>query len=276
MRKPPYLPFLASAPAFVVGLSPIEPAHWLVPDVAAAWLPEKSALIDARGSEVFEALPGSEPAQREAANLIAAALEHNLPATDEAPLLAASRLVSDDPVLLERREGGWIVTALSLASPTFFPAAHAIGKGLEALHEPVPDRLGPDQTKALGQRIGRVFDMLRDGLVLERMNWTVQAGPDRFTPSGEPLRARARAAPQSEAASLMHLRVERQTIRRLPETGAVLFNIRVAIDPLAPMLEDGDVRRGFAAAWGAAPAHVRAYKQWAACAHLVEALLSEV
>ena len=72
-----------------------------------------------------------------------------------------------------------------------------------------------------------------------------------------------------KAVADLHLRVERQTIRKLPQTGAVVFTIRICVDPLAPILEDGVTREAFEDAWlGAAPA-LRRYKHWAELEPLV-------
>jgi len=254
MRPAP--PFLAGPPAFQVGLRPIPVEAWLTPDWEAATLPEKRALLRERGEEVYRALPGSEAATYEAARLIGADT-----------LLEAAALVSDDLVVLERDAEAWRVTALALCAPTFFSAAEAIGRSLECLHGPVPAE------PRFAQRIARVFDGLRPDLVLERGNWTVQPGPARYTPKAavvfEPV---ANLSPQALAASL-HLRTERQTIRRLPDTGGVLFTIRVSLQPLAPLLREPAVRDAFAQAWTGAPAVVRLYKRWPALDAAVAALL---
>lgn len=250
MRSPPNLPFLAGPPDFTVGLRPIEEARWLTPDWEAAALPEKDALLKSDHPPV-RALAGSQAAQAEAATLIATALGAPAPAD----LAGAAALVSDDLVLLQRAPDAWRATALALCSPTFFSAEEAIGGTLAALHGPVPEA-------SLAARITRVFDALRPDLVLERFNWTVQAGAARFTPQAPP-----------QGAGPLHLRVERQTIRRLPETRAVLFTIRISLDPLAAVFVDAAVREAFAQAWADAPAAVRAYKRWAQHEAAVAALL---
>ena len=63
--------------------------------------------------------------------------------------------------------------------------------------------------------------------------------------------------------------MERQTITRLPGAGAVLFTIRVCLDPVAA-LEPED-RRALASAWRGLGPDGRAYKGWAALEALVEA-----
>lgn len=271
MRVPPHLPFLAGPPDFVVGLKPIALEAWLTPDWEAQTLPDKRALLAARAAEVVRQTADGEAFGAEAARLVREAVSPQAPAPRT--LAQAAGLISDDLVALAPEGGRWRVVSAVLCSPTYFSAANAIGATLAELHGPVPDRLGPEGGQALALRAGRVFSNLAPDQVLERFNWTVQAGPERFTPSGVGVRARAVAATPADAAGLVHLRVERQTIRRLPETGGLLFTIRVSLDPLTPILANGPTRAAFARAWRGAPAHVAAYKRWETIAHLVEALL---
>jgi len=263
------LPFQQGPPRFDVGLAPIELTHWLVPDDQASWVGPKNELMDAESDAVFASVTGSMPGQIEAAKLVATACGQDID-LGEPPLFAASRLVSDDLVLMEMREGAWTNTALCLCSPTFFSAHDAIGKSLFGLHRPVP---GGDP--GLGGRISRVFSLLRDDLVLERHNWTVQWSDARYTPDGTPLREAAAAAALEEAKDALHLRVERQTIRRLPQTGAVLFTIRIRLYRLAELLADQPLASAFQQAWKDASPDVRAYKKWESLERHVAALLHD-
>ncbi|MGE3142598.1 MAG: heme-dependent oxidative N-demethylase subunit alpha family protein [Hyphomonadaceae bacterium] len=275
MRRPPYLPFLNGPPAFEVGLRPIAPDSWLIPDVEAHWLAEKRALLAARPAAVLAETAGSAAAQAEALMLAqAAAPAANFGAVGLSPLARAAHAVSDDFCVMEKRGGAWVLSAAALCAPTYWSLAANIGGPLTHLHGPVPDRLGPGGAQGLAQRIARIFDAVAADSVLERFNWTVQAGGAHFTPDGAPLRALAEAAPESEAASLLHLRVERQTVRRLPETGGVLFTIRVTLDPLVAVFAEPGAKAALTQAWRAAPAHVRAYKKWAAYERLMAAALA--
>ncbi|MFW6412935.1 MAG: heme-dependent oxidative N-demethylase subunit alpha family protein [Oceanicaulis sp.] len=251
MRQPPHAPFRSGPPGFAPALRPIDPARRFRPDTEDHVLDWKAGLL-AASDKVYRAAPESAEAACEAAR----AVEIDLGAPATGDLLAASGLVSDDLVVMEKRDGDWVCTALTLSAPTFFSVDLAFEGGLAALHGPVPDGA------RLARRIGRVFDGLRPGLVLERFNWTLQPGAERHTPDAAPLRAEAARLDPCEAADRLHLRVERQTISRLPQTGAVLFTIRVCLDP-ADALENAD-RTALAAAWRRLGAEGRAYKGWAA------------
>lgn len=265
MRRPPFTPFCAGPPRFQVALAPIPGNTWLQPDTEAHTIAGRLAWLD-NPEHCYRRDPACAASESEAAGAVLKSA--GIPAPGPATLLDAARAVSDDLVVLGRNAGGggWRVTSLVMTSPTFFSAEYAFSKGLDVLHGPVPDGA------RLARRIARVFDNLRTDLVLERFNWTLQAGPDRFTPDSAPLRARARAAAPDQAEALLHLRVERQTIRALPETGGVIFTIRVAIDPVTAIAPAD--RAALADAWrGISPAGFD-YKGWQAVDPLAEALFA--
>jgi hypothetical protein len=258
------LPFLAGPPDFVVGLRPLKASAWLYPDTEAHVLPEKRALLVSQRGAVFAETKGSQAAQAEVAAMVGGA-----------DFLAAAGMVSDDFCVMEKRGADWVLSAATLCAPTFWSLAENIGQPVGRLHGPVPDTLGPAGAQGLATRIARMFDAVAPGVIMERFNWTVQAGPERFTPSQTPLIARAEATPTAQAAELLHLRVERQTIQKLPETGAVLFTIRICIDPMAAVFAVDGAKPAFAAAWRGAAAHVRTYKKWPPLERHVAALLAD-
>jgi dimethylamine monooxygenase subunit A len=103
----------------------------------------------------------------------------------------------------------------------------------------------------------------------------VQWSDDRYTPDALALRTQAAEAVIGEGANMLFLRVERQTIRRLPNSGAVLFTIRIRLSPLAQLLAEPRHRAAFRVAWQSAPQEVRHYKQWAVFERHVHALIGE-
>jgi dimethylamine monooxygenase subunit A len=269
-RTPPHLPFLTGPPDFTVGLRPIDPQDWLLPDWEADCLPEKRALIAQQREAVFRCTQGAQPLCTEAADSVGAHL-HIAAGGD---LVAAAVAVSDDLVVMAPApDGGYRAVAAVLCAPTYFSAQEAIGKDLFGLHAPVPDRLA-DGAPGLGRRIGRVFSGLQPNQVLERFNWTLQPGPARYTPSSGPLMAIADTADAADALALLHLRVERQTIRKLPQTGAVLFTIRISLDPLSAVFAVDGAKAALVSAWANAPAYVRSYKRWPRMERLMRAAVA--
>jgi hypothetical protein len=65
----------------------------------------------------------------------------------------------------------------------------------------------------------------------------------------------------AEAGARLHLRVERQTLRRLPETGAVVFTIRTHVTRLDRAIRNRASAAELAAAVRAMPEATAQYKQ---------------
>ena len=231
----------------------------MLPDTEAeTWLRDKCLILKMMRANVV----GGDLNGAAAEELLALMIE----ATGKVPnqnmptaLEEAASLVSDDLCLLEaNRPHDWRLIAGALCAPTYWTLPERIGLDLGALHTPVPGG-DPD----LSARVGRIFSGLKPDIVLERFNWTVQASDKHYTPD--------RPSVANKQMSDLHLRVERQTIRKLPKTGAVVFTIRISVDPLLPILADGDTREAFEDAWLGASAAIRRYKHWPE----LEALVSD-
>lgn len=258
-----HAPWADAPPEFAIGLSPIAEADWLEgeEDDPAA---RKDALFEQARDLVWAETEGSRPGQAEVLALIERALEQKSDRRDLPPLFAASRMVADDLCLMEKRDGDWTLTALSLSAPTFFTAAESVGKSLSGLHGPVPG-FG----ERFLSRVGRIFDGLRPDLILQRRNWTVLNTGELHTPNPAPVRARIPHL--TDPADELFIRVERQTLRRLPETGGALFTIRVWRHALGDLLDEPERLAAFAKAWRGASDDLRKYKML----HLYDALVED-
>jgi hypothetical protein len=254
------------AAEFAIGLKPIPAAAWFEGGEAEPAV-RKDALLETAPALVWAETPESRPAQAEALEFVGLTLQRAIDAGGRPPLYAAAREVADDLCLMEKREGTWRLTALSLSAGSFFSAHEVIGRSLRELHVPVT---------GFGERfltrVTRIFDGLRPDLLLERRNWSVVSSPELHMPDPAPMRAAIRDLDPAQAAELLFTRVERQTLRRLPRTGAVVFTIRVWLSPLAEVAADPTRLARFAAAWRAAHPDFRAYKKL----HLYDPLVTRV
>jgi hypothetical protein len=254
---------------FQIGLRPIASEAWLEggeADPAA----RKDALLAAAPSLVWAETADSRPGQAEVWDMVEAALGPAIPPPGAAPLYAAARRVPDDLCLMEKRDGQWRLTALSLSAGSFFTAEEVIGASLAELHGPVTGF-----AERFGVRVQRIFEGLRPGLVLERRNWTLLNSPELHTPSSAPIRARIGGIDRGRAGAILHLRVERQTLRRLPRTGGTLFTIRVWLAPLSDLAQKPARLAAFARAWRGATPELRAYKRFDLYDDLVEGFLRD-
>jgi hypothetical protein len=260
---------------FQIGLRPIAPQAWLEGGEADP-AGRKDALMAAHPGLVWAEAEGSRAGQAEALELVESALgpapvPPDLPPLPNLPpLYAAARRVPDDLCLMERRDGQWRLTALSLSAGSFFTAQEVIGKSLAELHGPVTGF-----ANRFLVRVQRIFEGLRPELVLERRNWTLLNSDALHTPSSAPIRARIGEIGPADAGDLLRLRVERQTLRRLPRTGGALFTIRVWLAPLADLAAEPARLAAFARAWRDATPELRAYKRFDLYDDLVEAFLRD-
>ncbi|WP_297110410.1 DUF3445 domain-containing protein [uncultured Devosia sp.] len=253
-------PYDGSSPLFRIGTKPLDPANWLQPDAAmASQLAEKARLIARRPGDVFAELPESRPAQAELLAELIKHLPNHFPELWRhssagmrvvpigetvpldgvgSPLLTASRLVQDDLLILQRAPEGWRLTAGSLSFPSSWVLGEKLGKVLTEIHAPVPG-FGPGTRQA--EVMARMFDAMRPETPMIRWNFSLYGDDRLFHPdiSGP----EERRFGEGERADPVFLRVERQTLRKLPETGAIAFTIRMSIDPLERLEAHGDGAR---------------------------------
>jgi hypothetical protein len=245
-------------PWLAMGLSRLDPADWLIPDEQRSdELAERHRLLSERPDEVFAALPGTEAAGEEVVLMVRTWFaEHRpgvvLPEDPPAihPLEAAGRLVQEDLCLMVRHSDVHHLDAACLCFPSHWRLADKLGRPASALHGPVPR-----YDTELASRVDRYLDRLRPDALSRRRNWSVHDAPDLFAPWPP---AAPRRLEAGDVATGLWLRSERQTLRRLPRTGAVLFAIRVQQAPFGVLAGRPDVATRFAARLASQPAELTA------------------
>ena len=238
-------------PWHAMGTRALDEARWLLVDERRdAELAAKRRLIDERADVVVASVPGSEGADAEVADLIGAAIGGARPAV-RPPLVAAALAVQEDLCVLQRVAGGrWRLTSGVVCFPSMWRLPDKIGLPLAAVHGPVPA-----YADELAERVDRFIDRLRPDRPVWRRNWLVHASDELHLPEPPPPPAVPPAVPDG-----LWLRSERQTLRRLPRTDAVLFTIRTQQVPLRVVADRPDVAAGMAAAIAAWSDDLVAYR----------------
>ncbi|MGE0728999.1 MAG: DUF3445 domain-containing protein [Acidimicrobiia bacterium] len=226
----------AGAPHQRMGTRGIDERDWLRADehrVAELAL-RRRLVVDAPG-EVYAAIDGSAAAAEEAAELVHRWLRtarpdlldgwHAAEALGLAPLAHAGVAVQEDLCVMQPRDGAWVLAAALLCFPTYWRLADKLGLAQEHVHGPVPH-----YATDLAERVSRFFDRLGPDRIVSRRNWGFSAHPLLFVPELDALERPARYEPEA-----VWLRSERQTLRRLPVSGGVLFTIRVQLAPAAAL-----------------------------------------
>lgn len=274
---PAHTPYDDTSRPFTIGLKPLDLADWIEVDGNYdAHLAEKRRLYATIPDLVFVEEPASREAQQEVLATVVAHLDAESericpgPAEqasvaaatacvddlgEEIPALKrASLLVQEDLILMRRGDDGWRLAAGSLCFASSWSLIEKFGKPLDEIHRPVPGFAGGTRNAEL---INRMFDRLHQPVI--RYNWSIQAGDDLYRPlSGAQRDERARDRPSKFPAGDIDahafIRVERQTLRKLPVSGDILFTIRIFLDPLRVLARHPDRARlaaSFAAQLGA-------------------------
>ncbi|MGN6695179.1 MAG: heme-dependent oxidative N-demethylase family protein [Aquihabitans sp.] len=220
-------------PWLAMGLSRITDETWLLPDEQrTAELAQRADLLDRRHREVFAAREGTEAAAGEVLALVRAWEQACAPEwVDEPvdprlhPLETAGRRTQEDLVLMVPRDGSYHLDAAVLCFPSHWRLLDKFGGSASAIHGPVPG-----YADELGDKVDRFLDRMRDGVIVARRNWSVH-GDDELHAPVPPVAPTPVAV--DDVPDRLWLRSERQTLRRLPRSGAVLFTIRVQQAPFA-------------------------------------------
>jgi hypothetical protein len=213
-------------PWLAMGTRPYDDADWLVVDERLREeLRLKEHLLAERPADVFLALPAAMDAAAETLGLVTDWLVRHRPDLAVGPevdpglhpLDRAGRLVQEDLCLmLPGPDDTSILGAGSVCFPSHWRLADKLGLAAAAIHAPVPH-----YDDELRDRVDRFLARLRPGRGVQRRNLSVHDHDTLFAP--EPHES---PASFTDDPADVWLRSERQTLRRLPRSGAVLFTIK--------------------------------------------------
>ncbi|MEO8241263.1 MAG: DUF3445 domain-containing protein [bacterium] len=234
----PFAPWMADRTARLPGVQPVEGTQWLqVDDAFAGQMALRDRLIAEQPDVVLAALPGSGAATEELLQIVLQQLQAAPGYTASAasvtrpdrievevdrtqPLKTLGRLVQEDLCLLQHDGTEHVLTAAALCFPASWSLHEKLGRPLTGVHRTVAA-----YDDGLAKRVQRLFDLVRVGQPLWRANALIYVNPDLHQPGSE-------FAPRTERRNGTYVRSERQTILRLPETGAIVFAIHSYVVPL--------------------------------------------
>lgn len=249
-----HTPYDGSSKPFTIGLTQLDPDRWIEPDdQLQRYLDQKAELLARSRDAVFLAEDGTQQAQSEVLRTLCDYLPARYPDTyrrqgdtmfvdgrpvalsGEDALVIAGSLVQDDLAIMQRSEGGWRLGAAYIAFPSSWSLTEKFGRTMDEIHAPVPG-FGDGTRNA--ELIARMFDNLPPGRFVERFNWAVNLDGSLHLPKSKSEGISATAIELTEDSAF--IRIERQTLRKLPETGAIVFTIRIYSDPLALLRQRPD------------------------------------
>jgi hypothetical protein len=217
-------------------MRPVEGSWIVVDDAYAAQMAERGRLWRRRRAAVEAVLPEGEAALAELLEVVLAALPEGF-ARDGAdvitpdgrrvppggaPFEVLNGLVQEDLLLLEKRGDEHVLVAGLLCFPAHWTLAEKIGRPLVRIHAPVAD-----YDADVARRVQRLFDRVPAGRAMWRANVLGYADAVLHSPRRE--------GAGGDDRPVRFIRSERQTILRLPRTGAVLFAVHSWVVPLSAL-----------------------------------------
>jgi hypothetical protein len=258
-----HLPYEPGPQRMALGLTTIPEAAWLERDAETRpQIAERTRLLAERRTDVLADTPGAEAACAELRATLAAHLAANRtgwvqPAAErgEHPLAEICGWAAEDFCLIRPGPEGPLLIAAILCFPSRWRLSDKIGRPLIAIHKPVPT-----YAETLGRPVDRFMGSLKPGRLAVRYNWSVHEDPTLFQPSGHGRGEYDPSIKPENAGESLWLRVERQTFRRLPESGVVVFGIRTHVTPLAEIVAVPGEASRLAAAVRGVPVEMERYK----------------
>lgn len=253
----PYVPLNPSGFKMAMGLRPLEEKDWFqVDDRWAEQVGKKRELLETAPEVVVATRPQGDEASAEVLRLLLENLNTFHPEIDrtiderEHPLVAASRLVQEDLCVLVKSDT-WRLEAASVCFPSRWFLPSKIGRTMDEIHGPVP---GYEQQ--LASPTNALFDRLNGEKSYWRLNWTLIDNAELHQPKS------IRKEPSGHLSDWF-FRVERQTLRFIPDSRGILFTIRNYVAPASELAREyenftDDLLRSIESA----PPAMREYKGW--------------
>jgi dimethylamine monooxygenase subunit A len=176
----------------------------------------------------------------------------------QTPLDWAGRQVQEDLILLAGdTAAGLPLVAGQLCFGNGWCLEDKLGRPLLEVHSPVP---------GYADQVGRSTDLLMERLKparpVFRVNWSIKASPQLdASPRHRAFFAAAKqGVTAANAGERLWLRVERQGLAKLPQTGAIVFTLHTYQQPIAELVADHEHARRLRGVLRTAPPALLAYK----------------
>ena len=253
----------------VMGLRPLDLSNWLeVDENRNSELELKSQLL----SDSYETVVATNPDGLDASYELLACIEESMRKLhpdiafsvdrSEHPIVSASKLVQEDLCVLVKSDD-WRLQAACVCFPSRWNLATKIGTTMDAIHDPVPG-----YESELSSPTNTFFDRLKPDRSFWRLNWTLLDNPVLHQPYS------IRKSPSGDLDD-WYFRVERQTLRQLPKTNAIVFTIRNYVASAKTLRErDPEFGPNLLAALDSSPESMQGYKGWLGVADKLRSELS--
>lgn len=170
------------------------------------------------------------------------------------PMEIASRLIQDDlAIMFERPDGKYYLLAGSILLPGFWRLCDKFGLPLSEIHTSGDV---PHYKEKLEKGMENFFRRVQPENPVVRHNYSIQVDDNLAWSSSMGPEDSVKGWNNAEKSTVIgshHFRTERQTLRRLPRSGGVVFTIRTYFEPIMKLAQEKGVPGRLASAirsWG--------------------------
>ncbi|EFY89869.1 hypothetical protein MAC_04078 [Metarhizium acridum CQMa 102] len=151
------------------------------------------------------------------------------------PLHVLLENVPEDFAVMMRDEktGRYHLRAGVVCSSLGWKLGQKIGMGLPGVHQAVPG-----YKEKLAFSVDRFFTRMPASSPIQRGSWGLEIGQPLFLPADHPDWSNRESQNESLCEEDIYLRVDWQTLRRLPLSGAIVFNFKALYTPLCEFADE--------------------------------------
>ena len=247
----PYRPF-RWAYHQTMSLTKMEPDWWLeLESTYKARVEQRKGLYEQYGTAVLNCLPGAEIAVKELMEMVLqfycarypqlfrlsqdkkifinSILGTETDLSETEPLVVLLNNVPEDfaCMLRDPETGIYSFRAGIICSSLGWNCGTKIGLKLHEIHEPIPD-----YKEKMQMSMDRYFAKKPTDKAIQRGSWGLEIDEPLFMPPGDPHEKLREVQNPEHTIDRCHLRVDWQTLRRLPLSGAVVFNFKAVFTPV--------------------------------------------
>ncbi|KAJ5270373.1 hypothetical protein N7497_008859 [Penicillium chrysogenum] len=243
-----------------MSLTKLETDWWIeLESTYKSRIAQRKELYARNGKAVLDVMPGSELACKELMEMVLQficarypqyftlrnkrVLQNKILGTEQditakPPLEILLDNVPEDFAIMLRDEttGFYFLRAAVICSALGWNVASKIGKQLHEIHEPIPD-----YREKMQFSMDRFFTKMPTEKPIQRGSWGLEIGQPLYMPPGDPHELHRLSQRDDLTIEECHLRVDWQTLRRLPLSGAVVFNFKGLFTPVTEFRDEPGV-----------------------------------
>ncbi|KAJ7929274.1 hypothetical protein B0H13DRAFT_2228556 [Mycena leptocephala] len=210
-----------------MSLKNMDPDRWIeLESTYRARIKQRMQLYSQHGKKIVDSQPGSEDACRELMEMVIQFVCARYPRQFQLDHIPEDFLIT----LEDKKSGLYHFRAGVSCSSVGWNVSTKIGLPLHEIHRPVPD-----YKEKMEFSMNRFFTNMKVEKPIQRGSWGIEVGQPLYHQEDHP---EFRIPVPDVQVSDLHLRVDWQTLRRLPRSRAIVFNFKALFTPIEDFREE--------------------------------------